>query len=98
MGSDIREGKSTLLILRALQIADERQRRQIQATLGDPAATEKAIREVTRVLRQLGVIEYAQDMSRGYIDEALDCLGLLPESRYKSLLESYARYLVSREL
>ena len=98
VGSDIREGKSTLLTLKALDIASPVEREQIQRTLGDPAASPAQIDAVARLLRDLGVVEYARGLSRKYVDEALGCLEALPQSDYRRLLESWARYLVSRDL
>lgn len=98
VGSDIREGKSTLLTLKALQLADEGQRARLQATLGDAGASDAAISETAELMRDLGVIKYAQAISHKYVDEALAHLRPLPESEYKILLKSWANYLIQRDL
>ena len=97
VGSDIREGKSTLLTLKALQLANEGQRARFQAILGDAGASAEAIDEIARLMRDLGVIEYAQDISHKYVDEALAHLRPLPDSEYKVLLRSWANYLIQRD-
>lgn len=97
VGSDIREGKSTLMTLKALELADETQRSALSATLGNASASESDIDEVVRLLRNLGVIQYARDVSRRYVDQALGHLQTLPENAYKRLLESWARYMIERE-
>ena len=98
VGSDIREGKSTLLILKALRIASPAQRETILRTLGDADADEARIDAVAHLLRDLGVVDYARELSRGYVADALGCLEVLPESQHKSLLQNWARYLVARDL
>ena len=98
VGSDIREGKSTLLTLKALQLADEGQRARIQSTLGNAEANNAAISDVAQLLRDLGVIKYAQDISHKYVDKALEHLQPLPDSEYKVLLQSWANYLIQRDL
>ena len=97
VGSDIREGKSTLLTMKALELADETQRAVITATLGNADASECDISEVVSLLRDLGVIQYARNVSRRIVDQALGLLRLLPENEYKRLLESWARYMIGRE-
>jgi len=97
VGSDIREGKSTLLTLKALQLADEGQGARLQATLGDAGASDAAISEIAQLMRDLGVIKYAQAISHKYVDEALAHLRPLPDSEYKVLLRSWANYLIERD-
>ena len=96
VGADIREGKATLLTLKALDRADDRQRRQILAALGNSRASEEEVNALTALLRDLDVIQYAQDISRRYVDEALRHLRRLPASDYTALLDHWARYLIQR--
>ena len=97
VGSDICEGKSTLLTMKALERADERQREQLLRTLGDAAASADDIGSVSALMRELGVIHYAQDMSHRYVNEALAQLGPLPDNEYRRLLTLWAEYLIARE-
>ena len=97
VGSDIREGKSTLMTLKALKLADEKQRALLFATVGNAEAGEGDIEGVVTLLRDLGVIQYARDVSRQYVDQALGQLQHLPENGYKRLLESWAHYMIRRD-
>ena len=97
VGSDIREGKSTLLTLEALDRANDGQRHRILSTLGDSRASDDEIQALTRLLRDLGVIGYARDISHRYVDEALGHLRQLPASDYRTLLGHWAHYLIQRE-
>lgn len=97
VGSDIREGKYTVLTLKALDMASESQRTTILEILGDNEASENAVADVTSLLRELDVIRYAQDISRKYVDEAIQHLQTIPESEYKTLLGHWAEYLIQRE-
>ena len=97
VGSDLREGKSTLLTLKALEVASDRQRGQIRDILGDDQASAADVSAVAALLRQLGVIQYAQDISRRYVDEALTHLSALPDNASRALLEQWARYLIERQ-
>lgn len=97
VGSDIREGKYTVLTLKALDSADDAQRKTILGTLGDGKASPDAVSEVTNLLRELDVIHYAQNISRQYVDQAFKELETVPDSAYKTLLGHWAQYLIERE-
>jgi len=97
VGSDIREGKSTLLTLKALERADERQRRLIMRSLGDGATSAEDIAAVSTLMRDLGVIDYARERSHQYVKKALGQLAMLPDNEYRRLLALWAMYLIERE-
>ncbi len=97
VGSDIREGKTTLLTLRALQQADSAQRETIMQSLGNQAAGADDIAGLLRLFRQLGAIDYARDLARRYVDKALEHLHALPENASRDLLSQWARYMIERE-
>ncbi|NWF69719.1 MAG: polyprenyl synthetase family protein [Chloroflexi bacterium] len=97
VGSDIREGKNTLLTLRALSSASSAQRAFMLGVLGNSDASPQAIAEVTQMMRDLKVIDYAQQTARQHIDHALESLHILPDSQYKQLLQLWAEYLVERQ-
>jgi geranylgeranyl diphosphate synthase, type I len=55
-GDDIREGKRTLLIARALDEADDRQRAVLDAALGNAALSGEAIAQVQQILVDTGAV------------------------------------------
>ena len=97
VGSDLREGKYTVLTLKALDMANDSQRNTILKTLGNGTATDEAIADVTHLLRELDVVRYAQEISRKYVDDAIQHLQTIPDSTYKTLLGHWAEYLIGRE-
>lgn len=97
VGSDIREGKHTLITLKALELADDSAKQVLQKTLGNPHATPEDVQTVTNLLRELGAIEYTQTLARNYVEKALAHLAIVPDSDYKKLLQSWAEYLIERE-
>jgi geranylgeranyl diphosphate synthase type I len=97
VGSDIREGKSTTITLKAFQEANATQQAKLKEILGNPQATEKDIKVATTLLRDLGGIAYTQELARKYVKEAIPCLDRLSPSDYKDLLIQWAEYLVERE-
>ena len=97
VGSDIREGKTTLLTLKALERADAQQRETILRTLGADSASRAEVQAVIQLLRELGTVRYAQEQSRRTVEEALSHLAALPPSANLDLLEQWAHYLIQRQ-
>ncbi len=97
VGSDIREGKTTVIILKAFQEANSAQKARLKEILGKPNATEDEIKTATMLLHDLGGIAYTHDLAGKYLADAFPCLDRLPPSSYKDLLVQWAEYLVERE-
>ncbi len=70
IGTDVREGKDTLIIIHAREHASEAQWQAIAEVLGDSEATDKQIVGVRRVFEEVGAIEYAQRRMQDYLREA----------------------------
>jgi geranylgeranyl diphosphate synthase type II len=99
VGGDIISNKKTFLLLKALELANQKQRAALQNWLDkkefDPAEKVKA---VTEIYDQIGIHELTADKMNEYFDQgfmALEKLALETENR-KSL-KSFAEYLIDRE-
>jgi geranylgeranyl diphosphate synthase type I len=98
VGSDIRNGKRTLVVLHALENADEEDRQNILSTLGHEDATYEEVAEVIKTLERIGSIEFAKSIAMDYAKQAKKCLEGLPDSDSKALLKALVDYSVKREL
>jgi geranylgeranyl diphosphate synthase, type I len=98
VGSDIREGKRTTIVLHAFHNAGAKERQFLREKLGNPSITEKDIAEIQNILIQYNGVEYTRKLAESFVSEAIQELSVLPESRFKDLLLTWARYIVSREL
>lgn len=96
VGSDIREGKRTLIIVHALGHGDEGQRRLILSTLGDRGASADRTLEVTETIRSLGAIDYAAGKAEGLIEGAKLQLSPFPDSPAKRLFLDLSDFILSR--
>ena len=96
VGADLREGKKTLIVFHALRHADDAQRQTLARIIGKAAATPEEIGTATAILRDLGSIQYTQDLAARMVDEALADLMAVPPSLYRDLLQQWAEYLVDR--
>lgn len=98
VGSDIREGKKTIIVLAALRAATEEQQHQLQQIIGNRQATEAKVRTAIDLLQDCGGVEYARALADSYILEARKALSVIPDSEHKALLGSWAEFMVDREL
>jgi len=96
VGSDIREGKSTLLTFYAMRRASPSQRQFIGAVLGNAAASDADIAALIELIRELGAVEYAQRSAKRSVDDALQELWKLPRNPHRDLLEQWAQYMIQR--
>ena len=97
VGSDIREGKKTLIIIHALRKAKPRQRDRILDVLGNHSATKQDITEIHSILRNIGSIDYTLKKADQYIATAKKHLKTLPESEAKSDLFALIYYFTDRK-
>jgi geranylgeranyl diphosphate synthase type I len=97
VGSDIREGKSTLIFHQAFENANSTQKDQLIGVYGKDHADDHDIQQVKNLLRDLGGIEYTKNLARSYIEESLIHLNKLPQSKYRDLLSGWADFMINRE-
>ena len=100
VGSDISEGKQTLLLIKALEKADKQQKEIIHKYLGKKDLAENELGEFRQVLTETGALEYCQDLSEKFVAEALSALKEIDfkNEEAKLFLENIARYIVKREV
>ncbi|MFC4059816.1 polyprenyl synthetase family protein [Planomonospora corallina] len=83
-GDDLREGKRTMLIARALAAASPAQAEEVRLTLGDPGLQESGIDRLRRVIEETGALASCEKLIDDYMAEALralDGVPIAPESR-----------------
>lgn len=95
--SDIKEGKRTLLIVKALELASDEERTRIRAALGNDRLTLEEARDVRDIVQRCGSEEYSRKRAAELTKEGLRSLedsDLDPGSVH--LLEGLAGYLIGR--
>ncbi|MGO8674173.1 MAG: polyprenyl synthetase family protein [Capsulimonadaceae bacterium] len=96
VGSDIREGKMTVIVFEALKNAKPGERDQIMAVLGDRQATDEQVHATVALLRDLGGVDRTDQLARSYIRAAIPSLDAIDASQYKDLLVMWADFMVNR--
>ena len=97
VGNDIREGKRTLIVVRALKKASKRQKQKILETLGNQDASAEQIRETISLIDSLGAIAYAKKLADRYIKKAKKALSRFPDGEDKEDLLNLADLIFARQ-
>lgn len=97
IGSDVREGKKTTIVFFALQSATPDQRRFLMSVLGNREASGAQVASATDLMVSLGAVQQTADLALEHIHAALPELDVLPDTPYKSLLASWAHFMIDRE-
>ena len=97
IGSDLREGKRTLVIIRALSTAAERDRRAVLRVLGKREASKGEMEAAIEALKRSGAVDYVAGLARKMVFDAKSRLEALPDSGAKEVLLALADFVVERE-
>ncbi len=96
-GGDIHEGKRTLLVIKTLERADEKDRKRLIEILDSHPTDEKIIGEAVEIIKKYGAIEYAQKKAEEVVEAAWKKIdSMLNDSNAKKLLGELADYSIKR--
>lgn len=96
VGSDIREGKKTLIIIHALSQASDDERERIKRVLGNPKASKKDVESLLTLIKTLGSLEYVKNVAEKYAHEADSRLFFFRNSEAKQDLHDVVQFFVNR--
>ena len=97
IGSDIREGKRTLIVVQALSTTSQKDKATLIHALGKRDASEAELKAAIDVLRRTSAIDYVAKRARGLVTEAKSKLEALPESGARTVLLELADFTIKRE-
>ncbi len=97
-GSDIREGKRTLILQHAYQNASDSDKRLIEKIVGNKNATPDELDCIKNVFIQTGAVENSKKIAEEYIKKALWELESLTPSHYLNILKEWALFMSERTL
>jgi geranylgeranyl diphosphate synthase, type II len=96
MFNDIKKGKRTFLLLYAVRQAGSKDRRILNKVFDRKATDTHSIRQVERVYRETGTIEYTRAAVGRYTRQAEADLAILPDAPGRRRLMHFARMLIDR--
>jgi octaprenyl-diphosphate synthase len=96
VGHDLREGKITLPLIRALEKAPEAARSSMEVLMARTDKDEAEWGQIVSFVEEHGGVEAAAETAREYSAQAHECLSVLPESPARQALELAVRLVVER--
>jgi octaprenyl-diphosphate synthase len=96
VGIDIKEKKMTLPLIYALSKASWLEKRRIIGIVKNESEKPKKVKEVIEFVKKSGGIEYAIQTMNKYHQEAIEILGSLPESPFKTSLHQLVQFTIDR--
>ncbi len=99
IGSDITEGKRTLMVIHTLNNATPEDKKRLEEILAKHTKDKQEIQEAISIIKKYGSIEYARQKAKQLMQESWKEIdGILPPSEAKEKLRSFAKYLIERDV
>ena len=98
--SDLKEGKKTILTIKAIEEANEKQRKTLSKIIGNQDANEAEIEEAREIIKETGALDYSHNKANSLYQK---CIAFLDEAeptldeKYKNYLTEIANMGVNRE-
>jgi geranylgeranyl diphosphate synthase, type I len=96
-GSDLREGKHTLLLTHAFRNGSDTQLAALEPFIGKKDITPEEVDLAEKIFREIGTIDHVSKIAKDYIESALPFLEALEPSPSRELLARLAAFIVDRE-
>ncbi len=102
IGADLKQGKQTLLVAKALEKGSKKERKIIREALGNKNLTKHQIEEARRIIKENGALSYAKKLSRTQLQRAKRALQKMQKQNYNQealeALESIADFMIERKM
>ncbi len=98
IGSDIREGKKTIILCEAYKNATSAEKELLHNVVGVANSSPEKIEVAKNILIERGGVKKAERLAEEYICEALKKLEAIEKSKYTDLLSLVAEYMSARKL
>jgi len=97
VGSDLREGKNTLLMLNLLKMGTNDDRQFLKKTLGNKNATREDVIQMRDRVKSSGAYRAVYDLGQKYVSDGIAQIPTItPEKKYQDILESLITYMMER--
>ena len=96
-GSDIRQGKRTLLVIKTLEKTSDEQGKKLQNILDSKSNTREDISEAVDIMEKCGALKECKEIALNHLESANKTLSNYEESEAKRDLEELLRFMVERK-
>jgi octaprenyl-diphosphate synthase len=97
VGNDLREGKVTLPLIYALEIADSEERKLVETVLTDGNYDQVPFSKILNILHRHHGIERAQERAEAFTEKARAIIGEFPASPYQRALAAVTDLVTGRD-
>ncbi|MEM4331931.1 MAG: polyprenyl synthetase family protein [Candidatus Micrarchaeia archaeon] len=97
IGGDIREGKRTLIVIKALERLGENEKRELISILAKKENTHEEIVRAIELMKGCGAIDYAKEYAERLVASAKNRLSVVKNAEKKEELEAIADMFIKRE-
>lgn len=97
VGIDLKEQKITQPLLCALETVSADENSRIRGLVRNIPDHPEYVDQVRAFVKEQGGVEKAAEVMDGYVNKAISCLDILPESREKLYLAQMAKYVGQRD-
>lgn len=97
IGSDIRQGKKSYVILSALSLLNSDEQENLRKLITGKNLSEQDIQKAIKLIQSSGAVEDAHQLAKGYIKSALDYLAKLPSHDGKERLKQLTQLSLGRK-
>ena len=94
-GSDIRQGKRTLLVIEALDRATSEDQGRLTAIL-DGDSSDEDVAEAVAIMERSGALAACHEQANGYLQGVRNTLAKYPQGEPRQLFEALLEYMVTR--
>jgi geranylgeranyl diphosphate synthase type I len=99
VGNDIRKGKCTCMVTHAIRsIKDPAVLEEFKGILGNMDATDDQCRRAMQIMKDAGSIDYALDLAKKKVENAISMISCLPDSEDKEFMIALAHYAINRDV
>jgi len=95
-GSDIRQGKKTLLVIEALDRTTDDQKKRLSEILENENNTDEEISEAVSIMDECGALDACHALANGYLEGVQKTLSKYPDEEPRRLFEGLLEYMVKR--
>ncbi len=100
LGSDLKKGKTTILVLKARELLDKGDWKKIETVLGNEKATAAQMNEAMKTLHSKGIVTATQKMADQYNQRGKNALRQAKPrftAAHLKLFDTFADYLMNRD-
>jgi geranylgeranyl diphosphate synthase type I len=97
VGSDIKNGKRTLMVVHALARLEGQDKETFLGVLGNQNASSDEVKGAIGLMDKVGSTTYAEQMALDFAKRSKELLQVLPESEPREILNKITDYMVQRK-